>query len=108
MKLPYLVMWDNIPVSVSITEGLSEGGAPQEVANYTGKCNFREKTKTVRRPDGTLVQISGSLTVGCDIAPEVPAISGSVTVQGKTWMIASASRPRNPDGTVNHTKLELI
>ena len=108
MKLPYLTrLWDVTPVVVHITDGMTEGGSPQEVAAYTGLCNYSEKAKTVRQTDGTLIQLAASLTIGCDIAPAVPVITGSVEVAGRTWQIATAARPRNPDGTVNHTALGL-
>lgn len=108
MKMPYFKnAWDRTPCVVHITDGLTEGGVPQEVATYTGKCNFAEKVQIVRAADGTLVQLNASLTIGEDIAPAVPALNGSVDICGRSWNIATSGRPRNPDGTVNHTDLGL-
>lgn len=107
MKLPYLKFWDNVPVTVSISDGITENGAPNLVASYTGKCNFDEKTKRTRTPDGMLVELAGVITIGKDIAPSLDIIDGEVTIGTKTWSIYSAARPRNPDGTINHTRLEL-
>lgn len=108
MKLPYLArLWDVTPVTVHITNGFTEGGEPKEAATYTGKCNYSEKAKTVRQGDGTLIQLNASLTIGGDIAPSVPVLAGSVDIAGRTWNIVTAGRPRNPDGTVNHTELGL-
>jgi hypothetical protein len=108
MRLPYLKSWDNTPVVISITEGIGENGEPNVVATYTGNCCYNEKSKTVRTADGQLIQLNAVLTVGCDIASDVPVLAGEVEVAGKTWKIHSGSRGRNPDGTVHHTKLELM
>ena len=107
MKMPYFKNWDTTPVIVHVTDEFTEGGEPQEVATYTGPCNYSEKSKTVRQADGTLIQLAASLTIQGDIASAVPMITGSVDVAGRTWNIATAARPRNPDGTVNHTALGL-
>ena len=108
MKLPYFkALWDVTPVVVHITDGFDASGAPQEAATFTGKGNYAEKAKTLRQSDGTLIQLAASLTICGDIAPAVPALTGSVEVGGRTWQIVTANRPRNPDGTVNHTELGL-
>lgn len=107
MRLPYLPAWDVTPVMVHITDGIAESGVPLEITTYTGLCNYSERAKTVRQADGTLIQLAASLTIRGDIAPEAPVITGSVDVSGRTWSIATAARPRNPDGTVNHTALGL-
>lgn len=108
MKLPYLArLWDVTPVVVHITNGFTEGGEPKEAAAYAGRCNYSEKAKTIRQADGTMIQLNAFLTIGEDIAPDVPVLAGSVEVGGRAWQIATAARPRNPDGTVNHTELGL-
>ena len=108
MKLPYFTrLWDVVPVIVHLTDGFDENGAPKEAAAYTGKCNYSEKVKTIRQSDGTLIQLAASLTIGGDIAPDLPVLTGSAEVYGRTWNIVTAARPRNPDGTVNHTELGL-
>jgi hypothetical protein len=109
MKMPYFRAWDVTPIEVHITQGLTPGGAQNEVEVYSGTCNYSEKVKIVRASDGTLVQLAASLTIGCDIAPGIETINGYVLVNGGThqWNIATAARPRNPDGSVNHTALGL-
>ncbi len=109
MRVPYIAqIWNTTPVTVHLTDGLDETGAPVEVAAYTGRCNFSETSKTIRQADGTLVRLTASLTIGGDIAPGISVLTGSVDIGGRTWQIASAARPRNPDGTVHHTALDLI
>ena len=108
MKLPYLEFWDVTPVTVTITNGIDENGAPAVVATYVGNCNYSEKSNYALSSDGQRTKLSGTLTIGCDIAPSVGIVEGTVTINGVTNKIFGGSRPRNPDGTVNHTTLELI
>lgn len=43
-----------------------------------------------------------------DIAPEIKLLSGGeITINGIKYQIFAARRPRNPDGSVHHTTLEL-
>lgn len=108
MRVPYMArIWDTTPVVVHLTDGLSEDGTPNEIMTYSGRCNFSEKVKTIRQNDGTLLQSAATLTIGADIAPALPALTGSADIGGHTWLIASANRPRNPDGTIHHTALYL-
>lgn len=108
MRLPYLKIWDNMPVVVTITEGIAETGEPNVLGTYTGMCNYNEKTKTIRTSDGQFVNLNAVLTIGANIFPNSPTIEGSVEIVGKIWKIYSSSRGRNPDGSVQHTRLELM
>ncbi|MFT9056111.1 MAG: hypothetical protein ABF449_05735 [Ethanoligenens sp.] len=108
MRVPYIArIWDTTLTVVHLTDGLSEDGVPNEIATYTGKCNFSEKSKTIRQSNGTLIRLSATLTIGADIAPTLPILTGSVDIGARTWQIVGADRPRNPDGTVHHTVLRL-
>ncbi|MFT9055536.1 MAG: hypothetical protein ABF449_02765 [Ethanoligenens sp.] len=108
MRVPYIAsIWDTTPCVVSITQGLTEGGAPNVAATYTGKCNFSEKNKILRQPDGTMIQLTASLTICGDIAPNIPVLNGYVEIAGVKRDIVSSGRPRNPDGSVHHTELGL-
>jgi uncharacterized protein YaiE (UPF0345 family) len=110
MRLPYLRIWDNTPIEVSLYDGLTEEGAPNIVKTFTGWGNVKEKTKTIRGNDGQLITLNGVITIGCDIAPELEVITGHVKIYGgsKEWKVYNGSRVKNPDGSINHTKLELI
>ena len=101
-------MWDKTPLTVSITQGVSEEGQPLVVSTFVGKCNYSEKTKYAQSSDGVWIRLAGRLTIGQDIAPAVAVLEGYVTLGATTCKIHGGSRPRNPDGTVNHTSLELI
>jgi len=110
-KLVYPKWFDQTPVTVNVTQGTNDQGEPLVVATYIGKCNHVEKSKTVRIGDGQYKKLAGSLTIRGDIAPgtaTLAGVEGSVIIGGTTWEIFTAHRPKNPDGSVNHTKLELI
>lgn len=91
-------------------EGLSEEGEPLTSLNLENqKCRFVEKTKVVINSDGKKVELIGKVILLGDIAPNIKKISGGeVIVNDSKYEIYQASRPRNPDGSVHHTTLELI
>lgn len=109
MRYPKLVRNARTPCEVTIsTEDIDEDGAPVLGASFSGLCNFQSVAKTIRKPDATLVSINGIVLIDGDIAPNLAEIaSGYVAVFGLRRSIVSGSKCRNPDGTVNYTRLEL-
>lgn len=91
-------------------EGLSEEGEPLTSLDLEKqKCRFVEKTKIIINPDGKKVELVGKVILLGDIAPDIKKISGGeVIINGSKYEIYQASRPRNPDGSIHHTSLELI
>ena len=91
-------------------EGLSEEGEPLTSLDIKNeKCRFVEKSKTIITADGKKVELVGKVILLGDIAPEIKKISGGeVIVNNSKYEIYQASRPRNPDGSVQHTTLELM
>lgn len=91
-------------------EGLSEDGEPLTSLDLKEqKCRFVEKTKIIISSDGRKVELVGKVILLGDIAPTIKKISGGqVVVNDTEYEIYQASRPRNPDGTIHHTALELI
>jgi len=108
MKVPYPHHLDKTPIVVTITDGIDGNGSPKVVATYEGRCRMHETSRYDRDPDGKLVRVEGKVFIGCDIAPSVRSLEGHVEVFGRKMNIYKASRPRNPDGSIHHTKLELI
>jgi hypothetical protein len=109
MKLPYLDAWNNADCRVLVTDDRpSEEGDFPELLVYEGKCNLSEKSQTIRTTDGSYVKLSCVLHIKGDIAPNLPAFSGKVRVNGREMLIETVDRPRNPDGSVHHTRLGLI
>lgn len=91
-------------------EGLSENGEPLTSLNLKNQnCRFVETTKIIIGPDGRKIQLVGKVILLGDIAPNIKKISGGeVIINDSKYEIYQASRPRNPDGTVHHSSLELM
>ena len=91
-------------------EGLSEDGEPLTSLNLQNqKCRFVEKTKVIISSDGRKIELIGKVILSGDIAPDIKRISGGqVLINGVKYEIYQASRPRNPDGTVYMTTMELM
>ena len=109
MKFPYLKQWDNAECKVFITDVKpSEDGDFPIKFTYEGGCNLSEKSRTVRSTNGQHVRLASVVHIKGDIAPTLAEFSGSVEINGTTKKIETVDRPRNPDGTVHHTRLGLI
>lgn len=91
-------------------EGLSEEGEPSTSLDLKNqKCRFVEKTKVIISSEGKKVELIGKVILLGDIAPNIKKISGGdVIINDSKYKIYKASRPRNPDGTVYMTTLELM
>ncbi len=91
-------------------EGLSEDGEPLTSLNLENqKCRFVEKTKVIISSDGRKIELIGKVILSGGIAPDLKRISGGqVLINGVEYEIYQASRPRNPDGTVYMTTMELM
>lgn len=89
---------------------LSEDGEPKKNFSSSGKCIYSVKNKSAITKDGKQVTVVGKLLIKGDIAPkkkDEDLASGTVEVNKQKYNICSASRPRNPNGTVHHTALEV-
>lgn len=112
MKYPQLVRDKDCTVPISVTieqEGLDENGGP--LIGFTADlyCNWQDTAKRILTDEQKIVQITGTAYFNGDIAPALPVLSGGkVTVFGVERRIAAGMKARNPDGTVNYTKLEVI
>ena len=90
-------------------EGLSENGGPSKALEFQNKCRFVEKTRVIISTDGKQVNLVGEAVFVGDIAPNVTKISnGTCQIGEAKYNIYGARRPRNPDGSVHHTTLELM
>ena len=111
MKYPCLVMKKvcTTPIHVEITEeGLTEEGAPIMAVTKDLKCNYQDVAKEILTAQKKIVQITGSAYFQGDIAPGVAVItSGMATVHGEARNIVSGVKARNPDGSVNYTRIDL-
>ena len=109
MKLPYLSRFDVTPCTITLFDGLDIDGSPKTVGQWEGKVNYSESASRVQDKDGLWIKLSGVIHVRGDILPGVQFQDGEASVEGmEARRIVGYSRPRNPDGSVNHTRLELI
>lgn len=112
MKYPCLVPQRlcRTPIHVHLeSEELTNLGEPALVLDLELMCNFQDRAKTILTAEKKLVQITGTAMFCGDIAPEMPSLSGgTVTVFGEVRRIEQGMKARNPDGTVNFCKLEVV
>lgn len=98
----------NTPCKVSLTAGEGEDCAPIVAATLELKCNWQDSPRQVLDAERRLTQLSGTALFTGDIAPDVDVLAGSVEIYGNAYAIHKGSKCRNPDGSVNYTKLELM
>lgn len=137
MKYPNLVPKILCKTDIHIViygEGLTEEGEPIVMYDGNLKCNYQDSGKTVMTAEKKLVEITGTAYFPGDVCPKLdvitdgyaeikhkykllsgPDITPSKSLQpGKQDCITTqrkilrGTKARNPDGTVNYTKLELI
>lgn len=112
MRYPRLVKEKDCKTDILLEfeqEGLNEYGEPLDTIQYSGKCNYQDRARTVLTADKKLIQITGTALFPGDICPELPVISGGeAVVFGATRRIQEGRKARNPDGTVNYTEVLLI
>mgnify|MGYP000755805297 CR=1 FL=1 len=90
-------------------EGTGNYGAPLEPVIFEGKCNYQDCSKTILTDEKKVIQLTGVALFPGDIAPELPTLSGGFAiVNGVRRRIQQGMKAKNPDGTVNYCKLELI
>ena len=106
VKLPFPKWILNTQVEVYQTF-INEDGEPEENLIYDGLCNYNEKSKQTLDAERRLVTLSGKVIVEGDINPG-KLIEGFIKIGELKKDIYKSSRPRNPDGSVFSTELELI
>ncbi len=90
-------------------EGVDKYGEPLTPVTWSGNANYQDKGKTVLTAEKKLIQLTGCALIPGDIAPDLPTLSGgTVTVNEVKRKLYEGTKVRNPDGTVNHTRLDVI
>ena len=111
MKYPALVP-DRVcttPVTVYRTDGLNRDGSPKRTVVFEGKCFYSEKTRQKLTAEKQFITLSGEALFNGDIAPDADVITGDVELlSGIKRRIYSSEKAKNPNGTVNYTRIELI
>lgn len=112
MKYPCLVPKRLCKTDIHVhleSEELTNLGEPVRVLDKALKCNFQDRAKTILTTEKKLVQITGTALFPGDIAPDFPSLSGgTVQIFGQERRIEQGMKARNPDGTVNYCKLEVV
>lgn len=111
MKYPSLVP-DRVcttPVTVYREGDLNRDGSPKRMIIFEGKCFHSEKPKQKITADKQIITLSGEALFNGDIAPDADEITGEIVLRsGIRRVIYASQKCRNPDGSVNYTRLELI
>lgn len=72
-------------------------------------CNYQATSKRIYTSDTSYIQLSGiALLDGDALDMNSNPSDGEAVILGRTFRIHSISKMRNPDGSVNYTKIELI
>lgn len=111
MKYPRLIKEKDCKTKIHVVidkEGISEDGEPMKAFEADLMCNYQDSAKTILTDEKKLVQISGTALFPGDIDPDLPELSGGrVNVFGVERQIIRGMKARNPDGTVNYTRLDV-
>lgn len=111
MKYPQLVP-DRVcttPITVYREDGLNKDGSPKRTVIFEGRCNYSEDTTQRMTADKQIITLNAQALFNGDIAPDSDSITGDVEVlSGIHRRIYASRKCRNPDGSVNYTRLELI
>lgn len=105
MKLPFPKWILNTPVKV-YQVGENQYGDPSEELIFDGLVSYDEKQKQVMTAERQLVLLSGKIIFEGDILPG-KTIEGFVKIGDIEKKIYGVQRPRNPDGSVYSTEIDL-
>ena len=112
MKYPSLVPAAvcRIPVTLTIyADELTEDGAPEVAATFTGFCNYQDSAQRVYTSDKHYIRLTGKALFNGDIFPALSAIAdGQAEIFGEIRRIYRGTKARNPDGSVNYTEIQLM
>lgn len=105
MRFPF-PRWNQVtPVKVYQTV-LGRTGQTETLL-HDGKCFYDERSRQVMTAERQLVLLSGLIVIEGDIAPGQQTFEGYVMICGERKVVYRVKRPRNPDGSVFSTELEL-
>lgn len=112
MKYPCLVPKRLCKTDICVhleSEEINNLGEPERTLTLYLKCNYQDTAKTVLTAEKKLIQVSGTALFPGDIAPDWPTLSGgTVIIFGQNRRIVQGMKARNPDGTVNFCRLEVV
>ena len=106
-KLYYPSFADVTPCKIELAGELNEDGELEPAGVWEGRVNYSQTSKRVQNSDGLWVPLSGVIHVCGDIFPNLPNLAGYAYIEGNKMEIIKLDKVRNPDGTINHTRIEL-
>lgn len=111
MKYPQLVpdIVCNTPVHLKLnSEDLNKYGQPIEILNLDTTCNYQCTSQRTIENKQIVIKAVATLLFNGDIVPELNEItSGTAEISNEIRQIEKGSKVRNPDGTVNYTRIYL-
>lgn len=111
MKWPRLVAPFAASTQVSCcvdAEGIDEDGAPVAGARWSGPANWQDASARTYHAADEATDVAAVVYIDGDAFPDVAFLTGGkVEAFGGSLRIAKGSKARNPDGTVNYTRLDL-
>lgn len=111
MRWPRLVMGftQSTPVTVTVdVDGIDEDGAPIVGSSWSGACNWQDRTREVYSRDLAETEVNATVYIDGDPFPGLSVIAGgTVSAFNDEREIVQGMKARNPDGTVNYTRLDL-
>ncbi len=105
MKLPFPDWCLVTPIKV-YAEIAGEDGVADELI-FDGLCNFSERSRTTLNEQRQVVELTGKALFKGDIYPG-KQIKGYVELDGTRRTIYRSRKPRNPDGSIYSTELDLM
>ena len=109
MKYPCLVPdWVcTTPVTVFLSGENTEQGEETVKSEIAAGCNMQVEVKNIKEGDRYIQKAVTILYFNGPLADTDSRLKGSVELAGEKRYIVSGLLARNPDSTVNYTKLEL-
>lgn len=109
MKYPKLVTDAATPCKVIIESAeANEFGEHTSVA-LSLRCNWQGTGSVIYTADRQKITLTGTALFDGDICPDMADISsGTVKVFDAQHRIVRGQKCRNPDGTVNYTRLDVV
>lgn len=109
-KLPFPNWLLKTACNITLNKGgIGRNGEPLENVTWNGMCIFSEKAKRVIDTEGKQITLLGEVLVKGDIAPDLKNVSdGKIVINGVSYEIHAGYRPRNPNGSIHHTKFEVM
>lgn len=97
-----------VPIKLVLTKGCTDDSAPAVFRTLHTFCNFSAKGGWTVDEKRQKVRYAAAAFFTGDIAPDLEHLAGQAEVLGLRLAICGAERARNPDGSVNFTRLELF